>query len=888
RKVFQSLTNSRVEATRIERFDNAVCKHGGQADVELAALRLPSPSQPNENELVAVRKMRFSDDKDDERVLAAFAHQLSLINELDHENIVKLRGFVEDLENGIAWMIFVWEANGNVLEFVQSEDWEIPERMSLIRDVMAGVGYLHNRDPPICHGDLKSLNILVNSEYRAVVSDFGSARIVSHEEGKQNRQKEHQAPLQADTTGGSPAVTSISVCPSGSRITLSGPVLTLRWAAPELLAGETSTLASDIWALGLICLEGWVIPSAIKLNGTMQSSSSLLWIQFGRESMRKGELKEATEYFQRALSAARSTGNEDATATALLHLGDIYQMQGYSEKAKVCYSEAHKNYIRLGFRDKAADAMCGLGNACNRQHYCSTAEEWFTKAKSRYKESNNVLGVANALAGLGDVRYQQGKYKQAEALYTEAMDTYETTLRKALAADMYYKLGRIHQMQGNDITAEKLYAGAKETYRQFDIRLCVAKVDLGLADLYSIRGDYTRAMASCMKAKETYTHSEDLLGLANATKALAALYCKLEDYPSAQSLYEQARDVYVNIENIYGELACTRGLKEVCNLRGRPSNVEGSTAFVEGSSAFVEVGNTILDPLALAYPALATNPKTHTIIISIAKADPADPSLAGVQGDFPLILDELNARTTGTLQVITNLSVPRLSPQAQMLFPNSQNIRGAILNAGQVMKAGSICYIYISGGTEQDSIETSSEVANPILKVMPLPSGGRLDGKEIVSWLKTAARNGGTFIVIADVCFAASFIRLPVIYDVYGGSLSWSKISEELKWSSPERYTISKDQAQLNGGQVIALLSTDYSQLAVTIDSGAKEPYPGYHNLFTFALFSYLRKQPLDVDAANLLIHLRKHSAWHPSKPRPQICATTEGLRQLPLGRPSA
>ncbi|KAG8929712.1 hypothetical protein FRC01_003892, partial [Tulasnella sp. 417] len=49
----------------------------------------------------------------------------------------------------------------------------------------------------------------------------------------------------------------------------------------------------------------------------------------------------------------------------------------------------------------------------------------------------------------------------------------------------------------------------------------------------------------------------------------------------------------------------------------------------------------------------------------------------------------------------------------------------------------------------QDSLETA---------FMPLPSGGPLDGKDLVAWLKAAGSNGGTFIVMADICFAAGFI----------------------------------------------------------------------------------------------------------------------------------
>ncbi|KIO32084.1 hypothetical protein M407DRAFT_38542, partial [Tulasnella calospora MUT 4182] len=106
----------------------------------------------------------------------AFVNELSLMAELSHPNIVKLIGFVEDMEKGDAWIVLPWEANGNVRRFLQSGEWDIPERLSLIEDVVTGVEYLHTRQPSICHGDLKSLNILVNSSYHAMITDFGSAR----------------------------------------------------------------------------------------------------------------------------------------------------------------------------------------------------------------------------------------------------------------------------------------------------------------------------------------------------------------------------------------------------------------------------------------------------------------------------------------------------------------------------------------------------------------------------------------------------------------------------------------------------------------------------------------------------------------------------------------
>lgn len=43
-------------------------------------------------------------------------------------------GFVEDIENSVANMIYPWEANGNLREFLRSGEWEIPERLSLVSE----------------------------------------------------------------------------------------------------------------------------------------------------------------------------------------------------------------------------------------------------------------------------------------------------------------------------------------------------------------------------------------------------------------------------------------------------------------------------------------------------------------------------------------------------------------------------------------------------------------------------------------------------------------------------------------------------------------------------------------------------------------------------------
>lgn len=251
RKVLESISTLRLEKERIKPLESDSWGKGGNADViqaELLPANAPEPSSSGDVQHIAVKKLKLDGDADDTRTLASLVQEISLLNKLSHKNIVKVIGFVESTSDGIAWIIFPWEQNGNLREFVASADWEFPERIALIHDFADGMKYLHSREPPICHGDLKSLNVLVNSKNEAVIIDFGSARSV------ESTSKEIAQPPDIDAISyvnlDQPKV---EVVPSGGTITLTAAQWTLRWAAPELLAGGVSDLMSDIWAFGWIC-----------------------------------------------------------------------------------------------------------------------------------------------------------------------------------------------------------------------------------------------------------------------------------------------------------------------------------------------------------------------------------------------------------------------------------------------------------------------------------------------------------------------------------------------------------------------------------------------------------------------------------------------------------
>ncbi|KAG9012944.1 hypothetical protein FRB90_006426, partial [Tulasnella sp. 427] len=131
RKVLESLSALKIPIDRIKSLVAEAWSRGGNADVIPAELEFasgPSSAVPlKEPQHVAVKKLRFADDSNDARALAALAHEVHLLNELSHDNIIKVVGFVEDAADGVAWIVLPWEKNGNLREFVASAEWEFPE-----------------------------------------------------------------------------------------------------------------------------------------------------------------------------------------------------------------------------------------------------------------------------------------------------------------------------------------------------------------------------------------------------------------------------------------------------------------------------------------------------------------------------------------------------------------------------------------------------------------------------------------------------------------------------------------------------------------------------------------------------------------------------------------
>ncbi|XP_006346401.1 probable receptor-like protein kinase At1g49730 isoform X1 [Solanum tuberosum] len=123
--------------------------------------------------VVAVKRMnRVSEQAEDE-----FCREIELLARLHHRHLVALRGFCTERHE--RFLMYEYMPGGSLKDQLHNPgttplSWRT--RIQIAIDVANALEYLHFYcDPPLCHRDIKSSNILLDENLVAKVADFGLA-----------------------------------------------------------------------------------------------------------------------------------------------------------------------------------------------------------------------------------------------------------------------------------------------------------------------------------------------------------------------------------------------------------------------------------------------------------------------------------------------------------------------------------------------------------------------------------------------------------------------------------------------------------------------------------------------------------------------------------------
>uniref|UniRef100_A0A7S2LZJ5 Protein kinase domain-containing protein n=1 Tax=Zooxanthella nutricula TaxID=1333877 RepID=A0A7S2LZJ5_9DINO len=169
--------------------------------------------------LFAVKKAIFDEhSEEDRRFRARLEAELDICKGLRHPNIISYLG--HDYQDNTLYIYLEYAPGGSIAtilsEFGAMGD---PLLQTATKGLLEGLNYLHTREPPVVHRDIKGANILVDLSFCMKLADFG--------------------------------------CSKRSSVTTSFTILgSVPWMAPEVIQQQDGHgRKADIWSVGCTLIE---------------------------------------------------------------------------------------------------------------------------------------------------------------------------------------------------------------------------------------------------------------------------------------------------------------------------------------------------------------------------------------------------------------------------------------------------------------------------------------------------------------------------------------------------------------------------------------------------------------------------------------------------------
>lgn len=122
-------------------------------------------------------------DEDKQRALAFFQREMRMLSRLKHGSIVQVHDFFD--EHGKYFLVMEYVEGENIHSIMQKREGEPFEENQVVSwaiEICDVLSYLHAQEPPVIYRDLKPSNIMINSEGRLKLVDFGIARKIEAED----------------------------------------------------------------------------------------------------------------------------------------------------------------------------------------------------------------------------------------------------------------------------------------------------------------------------------------------------------------------------------------------------------------------------------------------------------------------------------------------------------------------------------------------------------------------------------------------------------------------------------------------------------------------------------------------------------------------------------
>lgn len=474
--------------TRIGHYDIVgLLGEGGMGDVYLA-----QRADGEFTQRVAVKVLGSR--RPGKEMIRRFQAERQILANLEHPNIARLIDGGET-DDGLPYLAMEFVAGAPITTYCKERQLSIEQRLQLFRKVCAAVQHAHRN--LVIHRDIKPTNILVTEGGEPKLLDFGIAKLLD--------------PSDLDHT----VVETLD----------SARLMTPRHASPEQVRGDSVTISTDIYSLGVLLYE--------LLSGHFPYEIT---------SNRPSDIEHAICDTEPPTPSSRLTGSlrtsvqPRAVAVAVKDLAR--QLGGDLDNIVLTamQKDPERRYASAG--ELAED----IGNYLAHRPVRARADS-FTYRAGKFLRRNRVAAVAATLvvatiavaSTLSVMRITEERdIAQSERLKAEAINDFMLGI---------FEISDPSESRGENISARQLLeAGARRVRFELNDQPAVQATMLRvLGEVYYSLGDLETAEPMLRDALQRLidVHGEQSAEVATAKIALGIVMQDLNDYPQSAALFEE-------------------------------------------------------------------------------------------------------------------------------------------------------------------------------------------------------------------------------------------------------------------------------------------------------------------------------------------------------------